>query len=231
VIHRESVARHVDVTADVVGRDLAELNAEVEDRIRREVGFPLEYRAEVLGAHANQVAATRTARGFAVAGLVAIVLLLQAAFGNWRLAIFFSLSLPVALLGGVLAALASGSLGSLGSVLGLVAVFGIAARWGMTLVSHYRHLEGRDGAGFSSELIQRATGDRFAPMVTSAIAVALAFLPLAVLGGDAGREILHPMALAVLGGLVTTLLVSLFVLPSLYLRFGAEREADVIVEE
>lgn len=231
VIHREAVARYIDVTADFEGRDFAAVAAEVEQRIRQEVEFPLEYRAEVLGTFAAQLAAGESARTLALVAAIGILLLLQAAFGSWRLAFFFFLSLPVSLLGGALAALAGGNLVSLGSLLGFLAVFAIAARTGLTSITHYRQLEQREGEPISASLVRRGTAERFAPVVMTAVVAALAFLPFALLGNIAGHEILHPMAGVVLGGLVTTTLVNLLVIPSLYLRFGADAEPEIIIEE
>ena len=232
VINREAVARHIDVTADVQGRDFSAVSAEVEERIRGEIDFPLEYRAELLGEFAGQLATRNRARTFAVAAAIGILLLLQVAIGSWRLSFFFFLSLSLALTGGLLTALAAGSLVSLGSILGLLGVLGIALRNGLTLIQHYRHLERREGEALSVALVRRGTADRSAPMVMTAFVTALAVLPFALFGNIAGHEILHPMAIAVLGGLVTTTLVSLFVVPPLYLRFGAAAEPlDLLGEE
>jgi Cu/Ag efflux pump CusA len=231
VINREAVARRLDVSADVRGRDPAAVTAEVEARLRDAIEFPLEYRAEVLGGYAERISSLQRVRVFAVAAAIAIFLLLQAAFGSWRLAAFFFLALPVAGLGGVVSGLAGGTLVSLGSLLGFLAVFGIAARNGIGLISHYRHLEQELGEGLSPELVERGTRERFAPIVMTAIVTALAFLPFAFFAGLAGHEILQPMAAVVLGGLVTATLASLFVVPSLYLRFGAGAEPSILVEE
>jgi Cu/Ag efflux pump CusA len=230
VIHREAVARHLDVNAQLRGRAPSAVAIEAEERIRNGVEFPLEFRAEVQGRYGERVAAADRVRAFAIAAAIASLLLLQAAFGSWTLAVVFLLALPAAALGGVVG-LAGGAALSLGTLLGLLAVFVVAVRNGLTLIWHYRHLEKELGEGTSPELVLRGTRERFAPITTTAIATALAFLPFA-LGGDlAGHEILQPMAVTVLGGLVTATLVNLLVVPSLYLRFGAYAEPAVLVEE
>ena len=231
VINREAVARYVDVEVDVHGRDLGAVVADINARIRENVEFPLEYRAEVVGTQAKALASRARIQAFAVAAALGILLLVQAAFGSWRLALFICLSLPAALLGGVATASVFGGISSLGSLLGFAAVFALSVRNALTLVSHYRHLEQQAGGAFSPELVLRGTRERFAPIVTTAFAAALAFLPFALFGNIAGAEILHPMAIVVLGGLVTATLVNLFVVPSLYLGFGASAERDVILEE
>jgi Cu/Ag efflux pump CusA len=229
VITREAVARHMDVRAGVSG-DPETVIAEIEDRVRKEIQFPLEFRAEVLSGFEQRREARQQVVAFAVAAAIGIVLLLQAAFGSWTLAGYFFLSLPVAVLGGVVAASVTGDPTALGSLLGLVAVFAIATRSGVTLVRHYRSLEKREG-GFSAELVARGTRERLGPVLMTAIVAAAAFLPFIFLGGIAGLEILHPMAIAVLGGLVTSTVVTLGVVPRLYLSFGGEVEPDVLVEE
>jgi Cu/Ag efflux pump CusA len=161
---------------------------------------------------------------FAAVAAIAIFLLLQAAFGSWRLATGAFLALPATLLGGMLAALAGGGVLSLGSLLGFLAVLGIAARQGVLLIRHYQHLEQHEGETFGPGLVLRGTRERLRPIVTTAAATALALVPLVYFGGIPGLEIEHPMAVVILGGLVTATLVNLFVVPALYLVFGSSPE-------
>jgi CzcA family heavy metal efflux pump len=231
VIHRESVARHLDVVSQVRGRSAAAVAAEADAQIRSGVEFPLEFRAEVQGRYEERIAAANQVRAFAVAAAIAIFLLLQAAFGSWGLAGLFLLILPVAGLGGVLLGLVGGLGVSLGAILGFLAVLTLAVRNGLTLVWHYRQLEKELGEGTSREIVLRGTRERFVPIAMTAIVTALAFLPFAFSAGLAGHEMLRPMAVVVLGGLVTSTLVTLLVVPSLYLRFGAGAEPAVLVEE
>ena len=121
VIRRDAVARFIDVTAGVAGRSLAAVSAEIDDRIPREIELPLEYRVEVLGVQAVKRASERRVAAFAFAAGIGILLLMQAAFGTWRLGVGLFLAMPVALIGGVLAAFVAGGLASLGSLLGLLA--------------------------------------------------------------------------------------------------------------
>lgn len=229
VIAREAVARHIDVKAGVDG-DAAAVIAEIERRLRSEIDFPLEFRAEVLSHFEEGVAADRRITAFAIAAALGVLLLLQAAFGSWSLAAYFFLSVPLALLGGVAAGFLTGEPGTLGPLAGLFAVLAIAVRNGITLVRHYRSLEKQEG-GFSPELVARGTRERMAPILTTALVTAAAFLPALFLGGVEGLEILHPMAIVMLGGLVTSTLVSLLVVPGLYLAHGGQAEPAVLVEE
>lgn len=226
-IHRDAAARRMDVTAGVRGRDLGSVGDEVEDRLK-EVEFPLEYRAELLGEYAERDAAEQRVLTFAIAAAIGILLLLQAFYRSWRLATVIFVTLPMALVGGVLAAFVTGGgLLSLGSIAGFVPVLGIAVRNGMMLISRYRHLEQHDGETFGPGLVQRGTQERSAPILMTAVTTALAFLPLALFGNIAGLEILHPMAIVILGGLVTTTVLSLVGVPAMYLLFGAAREPEL----
>jgi Cu/Ag efflux pump CusA len=167
--------------------------------------------------------------GFGLAAVIAIFLLLQAAFRSWRLAALAFLTLPVALVGGLLAALlVDGRTLSLGSVIAFLALLGIAARNGVMLIHRCQQLRADVTlTGFGVELVRRGSQDRLGPVLTTASALALLVLPFVIMGNVAGLEIIHPMAIVLLGGLVTTTFIGLFVLPALYLRFGAGTQPDV----
>jgi Cu/Ag efflux pump CusA len=226
VIQRDAAARCIDVTASVRGRDLGAVADEVEDAIDL-VGFPLEYRAELMGEYRERIDAQDRLLAFMIASAIGIFLLLQAFFRSWRLATAVFLTLPMALLGGVAAAfLTGGELLSLGSVVGFIAVLGIAVRNGVSLVGRYRHLE-LEGEKFGPELVQRGARERSLPILMTAATLALALLPLAFAGSIAGLEIVHPMAIVVLGGLVTSTLFTLIGVPATYLLFGAAREPEL----
>jgi Cu/Ag efflux pump CusA len=227
VIHHDDVSRSLDVTADVSGRSLGAVMSDVENALGK-LQFPLEYHAEVLADRADREAAQR--RTAIIAGIAAILiyLILQAAFGSWRLAAATFLTLPMALVGGVLAALATGRVLSLGALVGFVLLLAIALRNGVTLFSHFRHLEREEGEAFGPRLVVRGARERLTPILHTALATAFLLVPLVVLGNVPGQELLQPMAVVVLGGLVTATLLNLFVAPALYLRFGssAERRLD-----
>jgi Cu/Ag efflux pump CusA len=219
MIRRDAVSRRIDVEANVSGRGLDAVSRDVGARLAR-VGFPLEYHAEVLEQTTAQEIGTPTMLAFALGCAVAILLLLQAAFRSWRLAALAFLTLPVALVGGVLAALIAGAELSLGSLIGFLALFGIAARNGLLLVRRYQRLEGEARAA-GPDLVRRGARERLAPILTTATGLAVVALPFVVLGSRPGLEVVHPMAVVILGGLVTSTFLALFVLPALYVRFGA----------
>jgi Cu/Ag efflux pump CusA len=222
VIRREATSRRIDVVADVSGRDLDAVVGDVERRLDR-VAFPLEYHAEVLDASSERRAADIRALTVLVAAAVAILLLLQAAFGSWRLALVFFAGLAAALAGGVLAAVLTGEL-SLGAAAGLLLLFGTAVRSAVILVDRCRRLQ-RAGAALSAEVVLQGAGERFRPVITSALATAAVVSPFLVLGNVPGQELAFPFALVVVAGLVTTTLFTLFLVPPLYLLFGAVEEA------
>ncbi len=226
VIHHEALQNRIDVVADVRGRDLASAVDAVENRLDQ-VEFPVEYYPAVLGEAAEREAAEERMLSFALAVAIGMLLLLQAAFRSWRLAVVFFLALPMALAGGILGALLDGGIISLGSLMGFLGVLAIAVRHGIMLIRHYQHLEEQEGEPFGPGLVLRGTRERFAPILITAASTAAAMVPLVVLGDIAGLEIVHPIAVVILGGLVTATLFSLHVVPALYLRFGTKREPDL----
>ena len=219
VIYRENDSRRIDVGAEVTGRDLGAVADEVEDRLER-IQFPLGYRAVVLGEYTEREAASNRLLAFAIAAGLGVFLILLASFENTRLAILGFLTLPSALVGGLLAVAFTGEVISLGSLVGFLTVFGIAARNQIMLISHYQHLERYEGETSGAALALRGARERLSPILMTALATGLALVPLVISGDIPGHEIEYPMAIVILGGLITSTLLNLFVVPSLYLRFG-----------
>jgi Cu/Ag efflux pump CusA len=150
------------------------------------------------------------------------VLLLFVDFGAWRPTWLVALTIPFALVGGVAGVALTGGVLSLGSLVGFVTVLGIAARNGIMLVSHYRHLREVEGEPFGTALVLRGAEERLAPILMTALATGLALVPLVVGGEKPGQEIEYPLACVILGGLVTSTLLNLFLLPPLYAVFGGK---------
>jgi CzcA family heavy metal efflux pump len=218
-IKRENNSRRIDVHANVKGRDLGAVADEVEDRLEK-LQFPIGYHPQLLGEYKERETAQENLLFFSIAVLVAIFLILQASFGQWRLASLIFLALPAALVGGALAAFAGDRVISLGSLVGIITVLGIAARNSILLIQHYRHLEQVEGEAFGLGLVLRGASERLSPILMTTLCTGLALLPLIIAGSIPGYEIEHPMAVVILGGLVTSTLLSLFVVPVLYLRFA-----------
>jgi CzcA family heavy metal efflux pump len=221
-IDREGGSRRLDVSASYEARDLGAVVQELQGKVRG-VHFEQGYHAEVLGEYVERQAAQNQLALTAVLAAAAILVLLQASFGSWRAAILIFVTLPMALVGGIISAFIGGGIVSLGSLVGFFTVFGIAARNGILLINHCQHLEREEGETFGPDLVLRGAKERLAPILMTSLATGLALVPLVVLGERPGHEIEHPLAVVILGGLVTSTLLNLFVTPSLYLRFGRSR--------
>lgn len=225
VIRRHGVSRRIDVDADVEGRPLGEVMREVARRIA-DVQFPFEYHAQILGEHVERRTALRSIYPHIAVAAVLIFLLLQVALGSWLLAALSMLGIPVALFGGLVTTGISGGTLSLGALLGFVTILGFTVRNGIMLVEQFRSLEQSGAEAFGEALVRRGLREQFVPVVASAVVLGLAVLPFALLGSIAGLEIAHPMAVVILGGVVTSTAVTLLMIPALYLRFGAAAAAD-----
>jgi len=224
IIRHEEGSRRIDVSAGVAdGTSLSEAVSDVRDKLDG-ITFPTGTHAEVKGEAVESEHAQNRLLLFGGIAAIGIFLLLQAAFGSLRIATMFFLTLPMALVGGVLAVyLINDSILSLGSFVGFLAVFGIAARNGILMINHCQHLEQREGVPFGLDLVMRGAEERLSPIMMTALATALAIVPLIIGGSIPGHEIEHPMAIVIMGGLITSTLVNLFLVPALYLRLGKSR--------
>jgi CzcA family heavy metal efflux pump len=223
VVQREHHKRRMDVDANVRGRDLGSVYEEVEAALET-IEFPQEYYPVLLGEYTERLAVQQKMLIFAVIAAIGIFFLLHTSFKSARLAAISFVLLPSALVGGVLAAWLGDGVISLGSIVGFLTVLGIAARNGILMINHFQHLEQNEGEAFGDELVLRGAKERLAPILMTASTTGLALIPLVIAGAIPGNEIEHPMAVVILGGLVTSTLLNLFVVPGLYLRFGASRK-------
>ncbi len=223
-INHEDISRYIDVGADVRGRSVGAVAHDLRNQLEH-VQLPLEYHATILSDYADLQNAQRRVFGFAIAAAIGIFLLLQAAFGSWRLAIMTFLTLPIAVAGGVVAAWLDHGPITVAFVAGMLAVFAVAVRNAMMLVSHYQRLR-REGVLFGPATALLGARERMAPTVITALTTAAAVSPAIFFGDIAGQEIVHPMAVVILGGLITSSLVNLFILPALYARFAPQHEPE-----
>ncbi|HXD11053.1 MAG TPA: efflux RND transporter permease subunit, partial [Anaerolineales bacterium] len=224
VIEREGQSRKIDVSANVKGRDLGSVADDVEETLNK-IEFPLGYHFEIKGEFAERQAAQRNLLTAGVIAVIAIFFLLYTSFGTWRPTFLTFFTLPWALVGGVLTAYLTGGILSLGSLVGLLTILGIATRNGIMMISHFQHLEEEEGVPFGPELVLRGARERIAPIMMTALTTGLALVPLVIAGNIPGQEIEYPMAIVILGGLITSTLLNLLVVPTLYLRFGKSRQA------
>ncbi|MEJ2193429.1 MAG: efflux RND transporter permease subunit, partial [Ignavibacteriaceae bacterium] len=192
------------------------------------ISFPLEYRAEVLGEHAEQLTARQKLRSFFITAIILIFLLLQAISRSWKLATAIFLTIPMVLVGGLLMSLlAFGSMLSLGSVLGLAAVGVIAIRNSVILIRKYQASETENNQSVDPNIVQSVTRERIVPIVTTAFVLMVGALPMAFSGNIAGLEIFHTMALVIIGSLITSTIYSLIGVPAIYLMFATEQEPEL----
>jgi len=222
-ITRESASRYTEVTCNVRGRDLGSVARDVENKVK-DISFDRGYHPEFLGEYAAQRASRQRILALSVFALIGIFLILFTDFGSSRLAFLVIAGLPFALIGGVFSAIVSGGVLSLGSLIGFVTVLGVAAGNSIMLISHYKHLQTEEGHSFGIDLIIQGAKERLAPILMTALTTALALLPIVIGGNRPGQEIEHPMAIVILGGLVSSTLLNLLVMPVLYWKYGKVRE-------
>ena len=188
MIRREGASRRIDVTCNVEGEDLGAAANAIQAQLDG-MKLPAGYYAQVLGEYKARQEAQARLLGLAICALIGVLLLLQADFQSYRLVFLVALSLPFSLAGGVVGCFLAGSVLSLGALVGFVAVFGIAARNGIMLISHYRHLQQDEGEAFGSELVRRGSEERLAPILMTVLATSFALLPIALGGNKPGYEI------------------------------------------
>lgn len=213
-IKREGGSRRIDVTCNVGDADLGEVARAVQGVVDR-ASFSNGDHAEVLGEYQERQRSQNRLALLALASLLGILLLLHADMESWRPALLIFATLPLALIGGVGGAWLGGGTLSLGSLVGFVTVLGIAARNGILLVSHYRRLES-EGVDVEHGLLIRGARERLSPILMTALCAGLGLLPLALSGDVPGHEIEHPLAVVILGGLASSTVLNLLVVPSLY---------------
>ena len=219
MILHEGARRVQTVTCNVEGRDLASFVDEVRRRISG-LSLPPGTYAEFAGTAAAQAQSRRDLLVHSLLAGLGIMLLLSVVMGSYRNPLLVLANLPFALVGGVLAARATGGNLSLGSLVGFVTLFGITLRNSIMMISHYEHLVGVEGMTWGLNAALRGASERLAPILMTALVTGLGLLPLAIGSGDPGREIEGPMAIVILGGLLTSTALNLLVLPTLALRYG-----------
>ena len=215
-ITREGTGRKMVVMANVSGRDLGSVVDDIRERVDR-LALPEGYRVVYGGQFESQEQASRTLLLLGLAVIVGILLVLQLAFRSWIRALVIMANLPLALIGGVVAIFATDRIVSIGSLVGFITLFGIATRNGIMLLSHYEHVREHEGASLE-EAVHRGSLERLSPVLMTALCAGLALVPLVLAAGEPGNEIQAPMGVVILGGLLSSTLLNLFVVPALYLK-------------
>jgi Cu/Ag efflux pump CusA len=227
ILH-EGARRRQTVTCATEGRDVASFVDEARKQVAAKVNFPAGTYAAFSGAaQAKEKAQRELLLHSAIAG-IGILLLLSVAFHNWRNLLLVLANVPFALVGGVLAVWLTGRFGdasqgglTIGSLVGFVTLFGITTRNSIMMISHFEHLVNSEGMAWGPHAAMRGASERLMPILMTAAVTSLGLLPLALGAGEAGREIEGPMAIVILGGLITSTVLNLLVLPTLALRYGS----------
>jgi Cu/Ag efflux pump CusA len=225
LVSRENVQRKIVVMANVAGRDLVSVVEDMRAKIAQQIRLPAGYYIEYGGQFESAAEATRTLVFLGVVVVAGIFLLLYLAFRSVGDALLVMLNLPLSLIGGVAGMFVAGGTLSVATLIGFITLFGIATRNGVMLIAHIRHLFEKEGVAEPLEAVLRGARERLVPILMTALAAGLALVPLALAAGEPGSEIQAPMAMVILCGLLSSTLLNMFVVPSLYLRFGAVARA------
>ncbi|MDR3001358.1 MAG: CusA/CzcA family heavy metal efflux RND transporter [Fibromonadaceae bacterium] len=213
-ISRENVQRKIVISANVAGRDLKSVVDDIQRAINQDIKLPEGYRIEYGGQFESAENASRILFIVSILAIFIIFLLLYSEFKNFTVAAITMLNLPLALIGGVLAIFFTSGVVSIPSIIGFITLFGIATRNGILLISRYQHMH-QAGEGLR-ETVMQGSLDRLSPILMTAISTAWALLPLALQGGKPGNEIQSPMAIVILGGLLSSTLLNIYIVPIVY---------------
>jgi Cu/Ag efflux pump CusA len=219
LINRENVQRRIVVTANVRGRALRGAAQEVEQQLAQQLKLPTGYQLELGGEFESEANARRTILGLSLVALLGMAGLLFAAFRSLRDTALVLVNLPLALMGGAVAVWLGGGILDVASLVGFITLFGIATRNGIMMITHYRHLLEVEGLPLREAVLQGSI-DRLLPILMTALTAGLALIPIVLAAGEPGNEIQAPMAAVILGGLTSSTLLNLLVIPPLFARFG-----------
>jgi len=219
-ILRENGLRRMVVQCNVAGRDLGSTVEEIRDKVSAQVEFPEGYFISYGGQFESQTEATRLILLLSIISVSAIFVLLYSHFKRASLALQIMLTLPLSFIGAVAAIFLTDRILSVASLVGFITLLGISARNGIMMISHYLHLMQYEGESFNKKMIIRGTLERLVPVMMTVLTTALGLLPLALSRGVAGKEILYPVAVVILGGLLSSTLLNMVVLPSIFYKFG-----------
>jgi CzcA family heavy metal efflux pump len=227
MVLRENVQRRIIISCNVAGRDLGSVVDDIRRAVSASVPMPAGYRVEYGGQFESEQSASQRLLGLGVLAIAGVFMLLVLAFGRARDALIVMVNLPLALIGGVAGVFFSGGVLNIATMIGFITLFGISTRNGIMLVTHIHHLMSEEGVQDFRRAVERGAEERLVPILMTAAAAGLALIPLALRGGQSGSEIQTPMAIVILCGLITSTLLNMFVVPTLYVQFGS-RPASLI---
>ena len=213
-ISRENVQRKIIISANVAGRDLRGVVENIQENIDRDIQLPEGYRIEYGGQFESEARASKTLLLYSILAILIIFILLYQEFKNFKLAGIILLNLPLALIGGVFAIYFTSGILSIPAIIGFITLFGIATRNGILLIAQYQKLQHKENSVY--EIVIKGSADRLNAILMTALTAALALIPLAINGDLSGNEIQSPMAKVILGGLLSSTLLNIYVVPLVY---------------
>lgn len=231
IINRENSQRRIVISANAQGRDLDSLVKEIKSKVESKVKFPDGYFIQYGGQFESQQSASRLILMLGILSLLGIFLVLYGHFSTSFIPVQIMLNIPMALIGSLVAMFLSDRIFSVATLVAFITLCGIASRNGIMMISHYLHLMRFEGEKFSREMIIRGTLERLIPVLMTALTAILGLLPLVFSGGEPGKEILHPVAVVIVGGLISSTLLDMFVTPTVFLHFGRKSAERSIKRE
>lgn len=231
IINRENVQRRIVVSANVSGRDLGSVVAEIQRKLNENVHLPTGFFISYEGQFQSQQEATRIIGVLAIATLAAMFLILYSHFRSWMMVSQILLNIPLAFIGGLTLTYFMVGKVSIATLVGLITLAGIASRNTIMMISHYIHLMEHEGEKFNEHMIVRGSLERLVPVTMTAAVAGLALIPLVLAAGEPGKEILYPVAVVILGGLVSSTLLDMAVTPAVFYKFGRKAAEKYIKRE
>ena len=219
-VYHENTQRRIVISCNVQGRDLGSTVKEIQDKIKTDVPLPQGYFIKYGGQFESQQEASKLIGLLSIFAFLGIFLVLYSHFKSSRIVIQIMLNIPLALIGSVIAVTLTGGTFSIATLVGFITLTGIASRNGIMMISHYIHLIEHEGEKFSKEMIIRGSLERLVPVLMTALVAALALLPLTMDAQASGKEILYPVAVVILGGLISSTLLDMIVTPVVFYMFG-----------
>ena len=229
IINRENAQRRIVVLANSSGRDLDSLVKEIQSKIKQNVELPESYFITYGGQFESQQKAARLMIVLGLLALAGIFLVLYAHFKSTFISIQVMLNIPMAFIGGIVGIYLTNKTISIASLVAFVTLCGIASRNGIMMISHYLHLLKHEGEKFTEEMVIRGSLERLVPVLMTALTAILGLMPLVFAGGEPGKEILHPVAIVIVGGLISSTLLDIFVTPTVFFHFG-KKSAEKSIE-
>jgi Cu/Ag efflux pump CusA len=231
IINRENVQRRIVVSANVSGRDLGSVVAEIQRKLNENVHLPSGFFISYEGQFQSQQEATRLIGILSIATLAAMFLVLYSHFRSTMIVGQILLNIPLAFIGGLVATYFVVGTVSVATLVGLICLAGIASRNTIMMISHYLHLMQHEGEQFTEHMIVRGSLERLVPVTMTALTAGLALIPLALAAGEPGKEILYPVAVVILGGLTSATLLDMTVTPAVFFKFGRKAAEKYIERE